>query len=176
MVVPGSHKTDFEPTAQALSGFDAFRGAIQVCCPAGSCVIFHNALWHTCGPATRADGRRIMLYYAYEHPWMIGSPEHTAYPREFHAGLSPHAASCSTTSCSAPDTMREGRAGKAGCPDRRLVRGCDVVADLPWTKGSAGSPHSPTDAAGQTAASPLGGVSSGRSSRLPGTVREAAAQ
>ena len=29
-----------------------------------------------------------MLYYAYEHPWMIGSREHTAYPREFYAGLS----------------------------------------------------------------------------------------
>ena len=88
MVVPGSHKTDFEPTAEALSGFDTFPGAVQVCCPAGSCVIFHNALWHTRGPATRADGRRIMLYYAYEHPWMIGSPEHTAYPRAFYAGLS----------------------------------------------------------------------------------------
>ena len=40
------------------------------------------------GPATRADGRGIMLYYAYEHPWMIGSPEHTVYPRTFYAGLS----------------------------------------------------------------------------------------
>ena len=88
MVVPGSHKTDFEPTAEALSGFDTFPGATQVCCPAGSCVIFHNALWHTRGPSTRADGRRIMLYYAYEHPWMIASPEHTAYPREFYAALS----------------------------------------------------------------------------------------
>ena len=88
MVVPGSHKTDFEPTAEALSGFDTFPGATQVCCPAGSCVMFHNALWHTRGPSTRADGRRIMLYYAYEHPWMIASPEHTAYPREFYAALS----------------------------------------------------------------------------------------
>ena len=88
MVVPGSHKTDFDPTAEALSGFDTFPGATQVCCPAGSCVIFHNALWHTRGPSTRADGCRIMLYYAYEHPWMIASPEHTAYPREFYAGLS----------------------------------------------------------------------------------------
>ena len=77
-----------EPTAEALSGFDTFPGATQVCCPAGSCVIFHNALWHTRGPCTRADGRRIMLYYAYEHPWMIASPEHTAYPREFYAAQS----------------------------------------------------------------------------------------
>ena len=88
MVVPGSHKTDFDPTESARAGFDTFPGATQVRCPAGSCVIFHNALWHTRGPSTRSDGRRIMLYYAYEHPWMIGSPEHTAYPRAFYAGLS----------------------------------------------------------------------------------------
>ena len=88
MVVPGSHKTDFDPTESARTGFDTVPGATQVCCPAGSCVIFHNALWHTRGPSTRSDGRRIMLYYAYEHPWMIGSPEHTAYPRAFYAGLS----------------------------------------------------------------------------------------
>ena len=32
MVVPGSHKTDVEPTAEALGGFDTFPGAVQVCC------------------------------------------------------------------------------------------------------------------------------------------------
>ena len=88
MVVPGSHRTDREPEEIALTGFNSFPGAIQLCCPVGSCVLFHNALWHTRGPLTRPGGRRILLYYAYEHPWMIGSPEHTAYPARFYRDLS----------------------------------------------------------------------------------------
>ena len=64
MVVLGSHKTDFEPTAEALGGFDTFPGATQVCCPIGSCVIFRNALWHTRGPSTGADGRRRAPHHA----------------------------------------------------------------------------------------------------------------
>ena len=36
-----------------------------------------------CG--TRADRRPAPTGAA--SPWMIGSPEHTAYPREFYAGL-----------------------------------------------------------------------------------------
>lgn len=89
MVVPGSHHTDIEPDRQCLEGFDTFLGATQLCVPEGSCVMFHNALWHTRGPATRPDGRRLMLYYAYEHPWMVGNPEHWTYPRKFYDGLSP---------------------------------------------------------------------------------------
>ena len=112
MVVPGSHKTDFEPTAAALGGCDTFPGATQVCCPDGSCVIFHNALWHTRGPSTRADGCRIMLYYAYEHPWMIASPEDTAYPASSTPRCPAPAASCSTTSCSGPDGLRVGQQGR----------------------------------------------------------------
>ena len=36
MVVPGSHKTDFDPTESARAGFDTFPGATQVRCPAVS--------------------------------------------------------------------------------------------------------------------------------------------
>ncbi len=30
-----------------------------------------------------------MLYYAYEHPWMMASQEHWGYPREFYQRLTP---------------------------------------------------------------------------------------
>ena len=89
MIVPRSHKNDTDPTPEQLADFDTLPGATQVCCPAGTCIMFHNALWHTRGPATRADGQRLLLYYAYEHPWMVANPEHWKYPDEFYAGLSP---------------------------------------------------------------------------------------
>ena len=39
------------------------------------------------GPSSASAPER-RAHYAYEHPWMIGSPERTAYPREFYAALS----------------------------------------------------------------------------------------
>jgi ectoine hydroxylase len=89
MIVPGSHQNDRDPTAEQLEGFATLPGAIQVCCPAGSCVLFHNALWHTRGPATRTAGQRLLLYYAYEQPWMLANPEHWQYSDKFYAGLAP---------------------------------------------------------------------------------------
>lgn len=88
-VIPGSHKTQREPDAQDLQSTELFEGAIQVCAPAGSAVLFHNALWHSGGPWTQADGARWMLYYAYEHPWMVGSQEHWGYTPEFYSRLTP---------------------------------------------------------------------------------------
>src|SRR5205823_3142258 len=88
-VVPGSHKAVRDPDADDLKRTDLFPGAVQLCAPAGSAILFHNALWHSSGPWTRDDGARIMLYYAYEHPWMIASQEHWGYPREFYNRLSP---------------------------------------------------------------------------------------
>src|ERR1051326_364194 len=70
-VVPGSHKAHCAPDPEDLKRTELFPGAIQVCAPAGSAILFHNALWHSSGPWTQEDGARIMLYYAYEHPWMI---------------------------------------------------------------------------------------------------------
>lgn len=32
--------------------------------------------WHSAGIFTKPEGCREMLYYAYEHPWMIASQEH----------------------------------------------------------------------------------------------------
>ena len=88
MLVPGSHRTATEPTPEQLSGYDTFPGAIQVCATAGTAILFHNAMWHTRGPHTRPGGRRVLLYYAYEQPWMIGNAEHWKYPTEFYNGLS----------------------------------------------------------------------------------------
>lgn len=88
-VVPGSHRAQTAPDQRDLQGFESMPGAVQLRCRQGSCVMFHNALWHTRGPARRADGERIILYYAYEHPWMAASPEPTSYPPGFYAALSP---------------------------------------------------------------------------------------
>lgn len=88
-VIPGSHKTAHPPDADDLQRRELFPGALEIRAPAGSAILFHNALWHSHGPWTHADGARIMLYYAYEHPWMIASQEHWSYPKEFYNRLSP---------------------------------------------------------------------------------------
>lgn len=88
-VIPGSHKTAFDPTPEDRMRTDLFPGAVQICAPPGSAILFHNALWHSQGPWTRDDGQRIMLYYAYEHPWMVGSQEHWGYPKDFYSNLPP---------------------------------------------------------------------------------------
>lgn len=88
-VVPGSHRAQAPPDERDLQGFESVPGAVQIRCPPGSCAMFHNALWHTRGPARRADGERVILYYAYEHPWMAASPEPTSYPPSFYAALPP---------------------------------------------------------------------------------------
>lgn len=81
MVVPGSHKALKEPGNPATNGL--LPGAIQVCAPAGSAILFHNALWHGVGPF-EPGRQRTMLYYAYEHPWMVASQEHWGYPKDFY--------------------------------------------------------------------------------------------
>lgn len=88
-VVPGSHKALHAPNPEDLQRTELFSGAVQVCAPAGSAVLFHNALFHSAGPWTQDGGARIMLYYAYEHPWMIASQEHWGYSKDFYNRLSP---------------------------------------------------------------------------------------
>ena len=88
-VLPGSHKALHDPDPEDLQRTDLFPGAVQICAPSGSAILFHNALWHSAGPWSRDDARRIMLYYAYEHPWMIASQEHWGYSKEFYNRLSP---------------------------------------------------------------------------------------
>lgn len=89
-VVPGSHKSRLAPTEADRQRRDFFPGVHQVCAPAGSMVLFHNALWHTAAPYAGPDRGRTMLYYCYEHPWMIASQEHWGYPKDFYnSRLSP---------------------------------------------------------------------------------------
>jgi len=88
-VIPASHKANRAPDADDLRRRELFPGAIELCGPPGSAILFHNALWHSGGPWTKEDGARVMLYYAYEHPWMMASAEHWGYPKEFYNRLSP---------------------------------------------------------------------------------------
>jgi len=87
-LIPGSHKAMTEPFVDDLQNKELFDGAIQVCAPAGTAILFHNAVWHSGGPWYQENGQRIMLYYAYEHPWMIASAEHWSYPTKFYNSLS----------------------------------------------------------------------------------------
>jgi ectoine hydroxylase-related dioxygenase (phytanoyl-CoA dioxygenase family) len=88
-VVPASHKALVDPDPEDLRSPDLFPGAVQVCGGPGTAFFFHNALWHTGGPWTKADGKRIILYYSFEHPWMMACAEPWRYPQSFLNGLSP---------------------------------------------------------------------------------------
>jgi hypothetical protein len=88
-VVPGSHRRQFEPDVHQRSTPGAFPGAVELKVSPGAAVLFHNALWHSGGNWTNPDGERRMLYYAYEHPWMVASMEHWSYPPDFYAALTP---------------------------------------------------------------------------------------
>lgn len=83
-VVPSSHKTRQIPSAKDLEAQLTQPGAVQVCAPAGSAILFHNALFHAAAPFASPAHRRTMLYYAYEHPWMIGAQGHWGYSKEFY--------------------------------------------------------------------------------------------
>ena len=87
-LVPGSHKALVDPDAQAMQDQTLFDGALQVCGGPGTAVIFHNAVWHTAGPFSRDGGKRVMLYYGYEHPWMLACAEQWRYDKAFLRGLS----------------------------------------------------------------------------------------
>ncbi len=88
-VVPGSHKAASAPEREDLQQWGRSAGVTEICAPAGTAILFHNALWHSAGPFTSKDGQRAMLYYAYEHPWMIASQEHWGYRSKFYNSLSP---------------------------------------------------------------------------------------
>lgn len=87
-IVPGSHHATVDPPPSQLAAFDSMPGAMQLRVPPGTCVMFHNAVWHTPGRWTASRGERIVLYYAYEHPWMMAAYQ-ARYTRGFYQGLSP---------------------------------------------------------------------------------------
>ena len=83
-LVPGSHKSLVEPDAER-----GMPGAVQICGRPGTAVLFHNAVWHSSGPFTRRGGKRVILYYGYEHPWMLACAEQWRYDRDFLNSLTP---------------------------------------------------------------------------------------
>jgi hypothetical protein len=83
-VVPGSHKALQSPGSAEMGSRDHLPGMIEVCAPAGTAILFHNALWHTSSAFAGPERGRTMLYYAYEHPWMIASQEHWGYSKDFY--------------------------------------------------------------------------------------------
>ncbi|HRI81948.1 MAG TPA: phytanoyl-CoA dioxygenase family protein [Opitutaceae bacterium] len=83
-LVPGSHLARAEPAPEERRKRELFPGALQVCAPAGSVIFFHNAIWHTAAPYEPSAPGRRMLYYAYEHPWMMANTAHWGYSRDFY--------------------------------------------------------------------------------------------
>ena len=88
-LVPGSHLSRAEPSAEDRQRREFFPGAKQVCAPAGSAIFFHNAVWHTAAPYEPGAPGREMLYYAWEQPWMLAHTAHWCYSKAFYAGLKP---------------------------------------------------------------------------------------
>ncbi len=83
-LVPGSQLSRAEPAPEERKKRELFPGALQVCASAGSAILFHNAIWHTAAPYEPEAPGRKMLYYAYEHPWMLASTAHWGYSKEFY--------------------------------------------------------------------------------------------
>ena len=51
-IVPGSHKAAFEPDHEDLRRGEKTAGIAEICAPAGSAILFHNALWNSGGAFT----------------------------------------------------------------------------------------------------------------------------
>jgi len=83
-VVPGSHLSRSELSAEDRKRREFFPCAQQVCAPAGSAILFHNAIWHTAAPYNAGEPGRRMLYYGYEHPWMLANMAHWNYSKTFY--------------------------------------------------------------------------------------------
>ncbi|MEZ5412757.1 MAG: phytanoyl-CoA dioxygenase family protein [Opitutaceae bacterium] len=83
-LVPGSHLSREELPPEDRRRREFFPGALQVCAPAGSAILFHNAIWHTAAPYHPGQPGRRMLYYGYEHPWMLANMAHWGYRPEFY--------------------------------------------------------------------------------------------
>lgn len=69
--VPGSHLTDNTLGVVQLGhkgGLGQPPGAIPICCPANSCLIFDRRLWHGVSP-NWSQKPRVSLFYGYAYRW-----------------------------------------------------------------------------------------------------------
>ncbi|RKU07238.1 phytanoyl-CoA dioxygenase [Candidatus Poribacteria bacterium] len=84
-IIPGSHRTDDNPSAAGISGIDRdapYPTETQASGPAGSVLLYDSRLWHAV-PPNRSDTPRVAIIVRYA-PWWLnlnptqaGNPEHT---------------------------------------------------------------------------------------------------
>ena len=84
-IIPGSHRTDDNPSAAGIAGIDPdapYPTETQVSGPAGSVLLYDSRLWHAV-PPNRSDKPRVAVIVRYA-PWWLnlnpaqaGNPEHT---------------------------------------------------------------------------------------------------
>ena len=84
-IIPGSHRTDDNPSAAGIAGIDPdapYPTETQVSGPAGSVLLYDSRLWHAV-PPNRSDTPRVAIIVRYA-PWWLnlnptqaGNPEHT---------------------------------------------------------------------------------------------------
>ena len=84
-IIPGSHRTDDNPSAAGIAGIDRdapYPTETQASGPAGSVLLYDSRLWHAV-PPNRSDKPRVAIIVRYA-PWWLnlnptqaGNPEHT---------------------------------------------------------------------------------------------------
>ena len=84
-IIPGSHRTDDNPSAAGIAGIDPdapYPTETQVSGSAGSVLLYDSRLWHAV-PPNRSDKPRVAIIIRYA-PWWLnlnptqaGNPEHT---------------------------------------------------------------------------------------------------
>jgi len=77
-VVPGSHRWGSTPPPSASGAAD---GAVPVCGPPGTAVVFDRRLWHTAG-VNESSQTRLAVMCGYGHRW-IRPLQRTRFPRRW---------------------------------------------------------------------------------------------
>ncbi len=86
LLVPGSHRSEGNPSADSLGGIDRdapYLTEFHAVGTAGSVLLYDSRMWHAV-PPNRSDADRVTLIVRFA-PWWLnleptrpGSPEHTA--------------------------------------------------------------------------------------------------
>ena len=74
-IVPGSHKSDYEPL-KTVQGSDRPDDAIELQVKPGTAVLFERRLWHSAA-ANLSDVTRKVLMLGYSYRWMRVSTQPT---------------------------------------------------------------------------------------------------
>jgi ectoine hydroxylase len=67
-LIPGSHRSRYEMPLSARKGEEDCPIRHIVCAPAGSALVFHNAVWHR-SHEHLLDYDRYIMHYIYSPPW-----------------------------------------------------------------------------------------------------------